>query len=131
VFRVLANIVLGGVSLPSSAPFLWRLKFWQTATSATMYGVMCTQKRAVTTMAELKQCPFCGGGAAYLIQSNGASGNERGWLFGIVCKKCGVTSPKRNYVLKVSFCTDGQLHTIEDEREAAIEAWNRRVNDGR
>lgn len=80
-------------------------------------------------MADLKPCPFCGHTAEYLIQSTSVSGNTRGWMFGIRCKYCGVTSAKRNFILEVNLGSDGQIHILRDERAEAEEAWNRRASD--
>ena len=80
-------------------------------------------------MAELKPCPFCGGEAEYLIQSHSASGNDRGWMFGIRCKKCNVTTPKRNFELVARLCEDGQIHITKDERGEAADLWNGRADE--
>lgn len=80
-------------------------------------------------MEELKPCPFCGHDAEFLINATSASGTERGWLFGICCKYCGATTPKRNYIIKAKFCADGQIHIVDDNRKEAIEVWNRRVSE--
>lgn len=80
-------------------------------------------------MPELKPCPFCGGPAEYLIQSRTASGPSRGWLFGVKCKRCGAETPRRNYILEVELCPDGEVKFTTDEREKAADAWNRRADN--
>lgn len=82
-------------------------------------------------MENLKPCPFCGGLAMFNIQSRMERGDTRGWRFGISCAKCGVSTPKINYRYEVDFGKWGSLTIIADERPLAIEAWNRRANDGK
>lgn len=53
-------------------------------------------------MTELKPCPFCGG-EAKVIESKG--------LYWVACMKC---------------CASAD---VIDDRDKAIEAWNRRVSD--
>ena len=81
-------------------------------------------------MAELKPCPFCGGTAKLYVKTNCSRGVTRGWEFGVFCVKCSVTSPKTNYRLEVQLDTDGEVIPIIDERPLAIEAWNRRADNG-
>ena len=70
-------------------------------------------------MAELKPCPFCGGearmkyGKYNLLGAYGTEETARKWA-GVWCVKCGIEQPIRKYVTK----------------EQAIEAWNRRAEDG-
>ena len=58
-------------------------------------------------MIELKPCPFCGG-SAFILKSG--SGDLLPW---VTCIKCGAET--------------GYYETVEK----AIEAWNRRANDGK
>lgn len=81
-------------------------------------------------MTVLKPCPFCGGEAKYLVKCNSERGIARGWEFGIYCTKCDVTTAKTNYKLEVNLSDDGQISPIEDERCEAIEAWNKRFDNG-
>ena len=78
------------------------------------------------SMTTLKPCPFCGGRAEFSKNSNSSSGGERGWAFGIRCKKCGIETAKRSYVLKVNLGSDGEIRVTEDERGLAAAAWNGR-----
>ena len=55
-------------------------------------------------MAELKQCPFCGGKA--FVYYSGSSGN--GEFYEVICKQCG--------------CRTDRLRG-----DKAIEVWNRRA----
>lgn len=77
-------------------------------------------------MEKLKPCPFCGGEAKFFVKSKSVMGEVRGWQFGIFCSRCDVTTPRRDYKIELSFEGSGEIKTIIDERENAIEAWNRR-----
>ena len=79
-------------------------------------------------MAELKPCPFCGGKAQFRSRSFDVRANDRGWVFDIFCTKCCVELP-RNYRIDLEFNDCGEIQILSDGRQAAIEEWNRRVND--
>ena len=64
-------------------------------------------------MAELKPCPFCGSEA--LLDEFTV---RKGFEACIVCTGCLADMPTITY------------DTEEEARNAAIEAWNRRANDG-
>lgn len=82
-------------------------------------------------MAELKPCPFCGGKAKFLITLHMERGLTRGYTFGIYCTKCGITTPNTNYSMEFEMSTDdGELKVTADERPQAVEAWNRRADNG-
>ena len=82
-------------------------------------------------MVELKPCPFCGGKANFLIKTYMERGVTRGYTFGIYCTKCDITLPKTNYIIEFEMSSDdGKLKVTTDERPQAIEAWNRRIDDG-
>ena len=67
-------------------------------------------------MAELKPCPFCGG-KAHIYRTCGYSPEE---IIFVGCENCEASAtPKR----MISFNPD------DDERKA-IEAWNRRADNG-
>lgn len=69
-------------------------------------------------MAELKPCPFCNcPDRRVSIRKQGSKG------YRIVCGRCGATGPYSS-VLK---CTPTSR---EDARRNAIEAWNRRSDNG-
>ena len=64
-------------------------------------------------MAELKPCPFCGGRADVSIDSEPVVDMDgRRWAYTVVCNKCCATS--------------GLIY----RPEKAVEAWNRRVDNG-
>ena len=79
-------------------------------------------------MSELKPCPFCGGKAFFSAKCFSEKGITRVWQFGICCAKCGVETPRSDYKIELSFESNGEVKTPIDEREMALEAWNRRVN---
>lgn len=62
-------------------------------------------------MEKLKPCPFCGGKAKYIYQMP---------YNAVQCTKC-----------KVFEKTIFDRYEQQDGKEAAIKAWNRRVNDGK
>lgn len=62
-------------------------------------------------MSELKPCPFCGGKAI------GTPSCKPEWVYEIKCTDCGAK------VKKLAICPSCA-------RRKAIEAWNRRANDG-
>lgn len=82
-------------------------------------------------MDKLKPCPFCGAEAKFDTNALTQRGDTSGWLFGIACSHCGVRTVKTNYKYEVTFGECGYITTVADERPLAIEAWNRRVNDGK
>ena len=77
-------------------------------------------------MDELKPCPFCGGKAKFLVNCYHERGITRGWQFAIYCTQCDITTAKTNYEVEVQLNADGVIETITDERDKAIEVWNRR-----
>lgn len=81
-------------------------------------------------MDELKPCPFCGGEAHFLIKCSLEHGTTRGWEFGIYCSECNVTTAKTNYRLEIRLGDLGHITEIVDERQMAVEAWNRRPDHG-
>lgn len=80
-------------------------------------------------MNELKPCPFCGGEAKFFTTTFSQKGESRGWGFGIFCTRCNVKTPKSDYKVEISFCSNGEIKQTLDERAKAVEAWNGRTND--
>lgn len=78
-------------------------------------------------MNELKHCPFCGGEAIFFAKSFEVKGDIRGWKFGVKCKRCGVTTAKTDYELKIIFLENAEIKPVDDERQLAADEWNRRV----
>jgi Lar family restriction alleviation protein len=64
-------------------------------------------------MAELKPCPFCGGEAKVYDHFRIARGKTWNY-FRVGCEECGLRFPK-----------------FSEVKEEAIEAWNRRAEDGK
>ena len=75
----------------------------------------------------MKPCPFCGGEAFFMAKSFEVKKDIRGWKFGVQCKKCGVTTAKTDYELKITLSNKGEIVPVEDERQLAADDWNRRV----
>lgn len=75
---------------------------------------------------ELKPCPFCGGKAKFLIKYTSERGFSRGFVFGICCSKCDVTTARTDYALMFQMGANGEIEITTDERPLAAEAWNRR-----
>lgn len=78
-------------------------------------------------LGKLKNCPFCGGAAAYTPVLSSARGSIRGWEFCIKCTKCGVSTPK-NYKVEAQINGAGELITVVDKRYDAMEDWNQRAD---
>lgn len=78
-------------------------------------------------MNELKPCPFCGGKAEFFAKTFTERGVSRGWLFGVHCTKCDVTTPRTDFKIELYFESNGEVKTPIDERELAEELWNRRA----
>lgn len=74
---------------------------------------------------ELKPCPFCGRTADFETKGNISNHTEVGFDFTIKCGECGIEIPGRH---KVTFILGkrGKISTIIDEREMAMNDWNRR-----
>lgn len=81
-------------------------------------------------MMKLKPCPFCGGEAKFLVKTYREHGVSRGYNFGIYCTGCNLTTPRINYGIDLRLSDYGEIEFINDERQEAVEAWNRRVTDG-
>lgn len=86
-------------------------------------------------MNELKPCPFCGGKANFLVTASCVRETSNGCVFycynfGVHCTICKLTTPKTDYRIEFLLSDFVELAFLNDERELAIEAWNRRVNDG-
>ena len=79
---------------------------------------------------ELKPCPFCGGMANFETEGNTSNHHKVGFDFKIKCRECGIKSPKR-YRVYFILGMRGQISTIIDERQKAMDDWNRRANDER
>lgn len=78
---------------------------------------------------ELKPCPFCGGRADLEIKRILSERGEVGFDFAIRCGKCEIEIPK---IYRVTFTLGmrGEINAIIDERQKAMDDWNRRAGDG-
>lgn len=74
---------------------------------------------------ELKPCPFCGGKAEFKTILTGCVNNAREFGFKIRCVNCGTTIPK-TYQLIINLDSKGLMEVLTDERQAAVDDWNRR-----
>ena len=63
-------------------------------------------------MAELKSCPFCGG-EAYLFEASESVWDLKPHDFTVICRTC-----------------RAGIHRYFPTKEEAIEAWNRRADNG-
>ena len=86
--------------------------------------------RYITAIREifLKPCPFCGGKAEFYVKGHSASEMKSYWRIGVYCTKCNLTSPKL-YSLTLALGTNAEFQTIEDERQRAVDDWNRRADN--
>lgn len=78
---------------------------------------------------ELKPCPFCGGKADFKTKSNLSRHWEVGFDFTIKCSECDIEIPS-TYRVTLILGRGGQLNEIIDERQKAMDDWNRRADDG-
>lgn len=75
---------------------------------------------------ELKPCPFCGRKAEFKIRSNLSSHSEVGFDFTIKCSECDIEIP-RTYRVTLTIGMSGQINAKIDERQKAMDDWNRRI----
>jgi Lar family restriction alleviation protein len=80
-------------------------------------------------MDKLKPCPFCGGKAVFMTKQNNSSHTCVSFSFAIECSKCHTRPPKASDNVAFGLSSTGEIVTIDDGREKAIEAWNRRAAD--
>ena len=73
----------------------------------------------------LKPCPFCGGKAEFNTILTGYKYQTHSFDFVIHCVKCRATSPQ-TYKLVINLNSKGLVEFQEDERQAAVDDWNRR-----
>ena len=74
----------------------------------------------------LLPCPFCGGEAEFVTDTSGYQNDNRIIGFHIRCKDCKIEYPKR-YEIRFHLGGHGGIVTDVDERDIALEEWNRRT----
>lgn len=79
---------------------------------------------------ELKPCPFCGGKAEYIINSNYERCTTHGWQFGIKCTNCMIELPMRDFIVTADLKSNGEIVFAKDDRKKAADMWNRRAGNG-
>ena len=72
---------------------------------------------------EIRKCPFCGGKAGILVQSNVSTHTSFGFDFEIGCEVCNVSLPQL-YESRFVVNGNGCLECVKDERVQAIQKWN-------
>lgn len=78
---------------------------------------------------KLKPCPFCGKKAEFRTNTTGTNCENFKYRFNIRCRNCGMNS-SHIYGVEITF-RNGDFVIIEDERDKAVEEWNRRAEDGK
>ena len=79
-------------------------------------------------MTELKPCPFCGGEAKATCMSTVNEHEMLSKIFKIKCTKCEIEYAKP-FRIYARINNDGICTFDKSEKDAVIEAWNRRVTD--
>ena len=73
----------------------------------------------------LMPCPFCGGKTNMITIANGSTHHDVSFTFGIECSECGKSLPWV-HELRATL-ENGELKITKDERDKAVEEWNRRM----
>ena len=76
---------------------------------------------------KLKPCPFCGGKAEYIINTNYERCTTHGWKFGIKCTNCMTELPIKDFIVTVDLESNGKIAFAKDDRKKAADMWNRRA----
>lgn len=76
----------------------------------------------------LKPCPFCGGKAEFYVKKHIVSEMKSYWCIGVCCTKCNLILPKL-YSLTLALGTNAEIQAIADERQRAVDDWNRRAEN--
>lgn len=83
-------------------------------------------------MYELKSCQFCGLPAEFYPSSHVTDSDKKTVIFRfyVGCGHCNRFPPDSDGKIVFTMSKDGNLKILIDEREKAVEAWNRWQNDG-
>ena len=76
---------------------------------------------------KLKPCPFCGGKAEYIINTNYERCTTHGWKFGIKCTNCMTELPMKDFLVTADLESNGEIVFAKDDRKKAADMWNRRA----
>ena len=88
------------------------------------------EDKAKAEMIALKPCPCCGGEAFFEWKNHELFGSSYLVYFAVSCSSCGIRTGKL-YRAKVVFKADGHFYIADDDKKAAADVWNRRVDDGK
>lgn len=80
-------------------------------------------------MEELKRCPFCGEKAEFFIEDRIPVWITGSIKVGIRCSKCYASIPGNYFETDVFVDDNGDVQSISDGEEKAIEAWNKRYKE--
>lgn len=83
-------------------------------------------------MIKLKPCPFCGGEAIFVVNSNISSKHCVGFNYYIKCSSCGCTPIKKDAEMDIFLDRDGEVKITDVcivARESMIAVWNTRAGE--
>ena len=80
-------------------------------------------------MTELKRCPFCGEKAEFFIDDVMSMYVTKSIKVGIRCSKCYASILSNYFETNVFVDDNGDVQSISDGEEKAIEAWNKRYKE--
>ena len=78
---------------------------------------------------ELKPCPFCGERPELVCNSTEHERYKMSASFYLLCPKCGVRTKCYDPIIELDG-RNGDVSIKQDGAKKAVEAWNRRVNNG-
>jgi hypothetical protein len=83
-------------------------------------------------MIKLKPCPFCGGEATFVVNTNISSNYCIGFNYYIKCSSCDCTPIKKDAEMHIFLDRDGEVKLTDESivtRKSIIDAWNTRVKE--
>lgn len=81
-------------------------------------------------MAKLLPCPFCGGEAEFITQSNISNSYGVGFSYIIACSNCECTPIRSSEEIYMSFDKNGEIvvnKASKETRQEMINTWNTRI----